>query len=225
MDPLVQIMRDWVDRSSQNSLYRLAKKSGVSYCSVRRIIQGEQNPSMATKMAIATAICDPDKVKTLFSDRVSQVFMSEKEKSIPDVREAFLRDSLTHEIMCFATPQASVNDIKEEFGEKGMRIVDELVGCGAMKRELSTVLVDSVQMTAVNDLIRAVQLSAQGVQSKDLHGLAWLVHGWSDLAVKLLKQDVALLLEKVFRMRDDERYRGTKSCNFGVFLVEKGGKE
>ncbi len=125
---------------------QLAQRMGLSSSTFNRIENREiKKPTFAYALKIVREACGEEKVQTFIKNHYPEMY-SDFEKTypgnadaefVPLEAEAFFQDASTYEIMVMATTTNGLTRkiVSEEFGNRGLQILEKLIDKGVLKEE------------------------------------------------------------------------------------------
>ena len=137
---LQQAVEAYMSRSSVRSVAFVARKSGLPYSTVRRVVQGEGTPTFSTVIAILSVIMDCDGllefIQKYFPECYEILSLTFAHGDRPVVYDAklkqYLHDPLCHHILhlCSCNTGTTVSKVEQMFGELGVRKLQAMIDDG-----------------------------------------------------------------------------------------------
>ena len=215
----------WLQKKG-NSLLRLAKKSGLGYSTVRRIVQNEQIPSIKTQLMVGTVVLDPEKCMELFKDQIPGIFIvgGGRTKNGVETRDELLSGPVSHGIISLAVRGTTREEIQTEFGRRGVEELERLMDSGVLAIKNEQIFSENIDISAVGDICKTVQLSAEQYTPENFVSGCWWSEGWNPQGIVELANACTEFTTKVAVLAKNEKFRGSLSATVGMYMFRRGNK-
>lgn len=218
----------WLEKRG-NTLTKLSKKAGLGYSTVRRIMQNEQIPTLRTQMQIGFVVFKPEKCCEVFKNDIPNYLTPFTvgpgvTNDNSQVLDGLLLDDLSHAIVSLAMRGTTREEIKEEHGRHGLESLDALLAMNALEEKDGVVSAEDVDINAVGDLCKAIQLSALQISPQNYTAGCWWSEGWSVKGITALAALCSEFMSRIAEMRRNVEYRGGISATIGMFMFRRGTK-
>jgi transcriptional regulator with XRE-family HTH domain len=222
---LQQAIDQWLEKKG-NSLNKLAKKAGVGYSTIRRALQNEQDSSPRTLLLIGAVVLSPERCMAIFKGQFPEFFMvGAKETTNGElVRDRLMSDNFSHGIISLAMRGTSRDEVKEEYGRYGLETLDDLLKEGVISEKDGAIYAENIDINSIDDVCKAVKLSADQLCPNNLISACWWSEGWSPQGIVTLARACTELTAKVADMRHNPKLRGELSATIGMYMFRRGNK-
>jgi lambda repressor-like predicted transcriptional regulator len=218
----------WLEKKG-NSLLRLAKKSGVGYSTVRRMVQNEQEPCLKTQVLVGTVVLGPSNCLEMFKDEIPglkafHLVGCEKVADGSETREEFLSNSTSHAVISLAVRGTTREEIKEEYGRSGLEKLDSLLEDKVLRIEKDKIFAENFDLTTQGDICRSVQLSAEKFCPENYVSGSWWSDGFNAQGILALTNLCTEFNAKLEAINKSESLKGEYSSTIGMYMYRKGLK-
>jgi hypothetical protein len=131
----------WLEKRRNASLPGLARVSGVSYPTVRRIYQKECEPTLNVVVSLLTVVATPDESRAFLERHypdLAQIMGPTMDRQVIDEAIELDRFSANHFLaLALASTKdgVSVDEMKERAGRRGVDSLNELIDLGLFERD------------------------------------------------------------------------------------------
>ncbi|HYX39277.1 MAG TPA: helix-turn-helix transcriptional regulator [Oligoflexus sp.] len=224
----------WLDGRHTRSLQMLARLSSVSYSTVRRVAQGEVDPSQEVAIAIASIIMPEAELRDFVGSRwpaLKRFVVNVSYRTTEDDLARFLHSEEHLKVLVLASYVHGVDekDVVEAFGQGLLPYFEDVVASGVLTRKGDKWILDQdVGSSSFAHARRtlATFISMCSRKNDELKGASAAYVGWESLnkeaALKLADLE-AKFCEDAFAIIGDKSNRGDVLVFFGtLFNILKG---
>jgi len=226
MNSITELIEGWMSESPRRNLSMLAKKSGVSYTTLRRLIADEQKPSISTELDILNVVTDtksradylqnthPDFAK-LEVNLAANACLDEEKSDLSDWVENPMACNIA--IFCSSQLGSTKDEIEKEFGNSGIRVLNLLLDSGAVYESEGRLKYADYFIKSPSIVLKGIQNSIKLIEDQEsLEAWNWLHTGVSQDGLKEMKEATKSYLETLTKIRCE--FSGNIRVTQGLFL-------